>query len=232
MTNEQLYAVTVSLTSRNPLSPNSLTLASVDGRIKITNRPLAPEGLSRAEFLTWYAGLNYDARNSVLSEASDWLNSLSEVRVTDNFPDNSEGDIEVVGGDKVYVNVAQDEEFEDAADALESTGIWKANPDGTLIDDGGNIVSLDDALDSATTDDLIEERFSDEEQWPPMWSTVWRLDYLLSWLTPQDVADFSGVTVYSDANEVRGYFIGVNGAGYDFYEAHWLPLAYLLGRLS
>jgi hypothetical protein len=232
MTNEQCYAVTVSLTSRTPLAPNSVTFASVDGRINVVNRPLAPEGLSREEFLAWYAGLSSEGQHAVKNEASDWLNGLNALNPSVNFMEDDYEQLEVVGGDKVYVNTTQDEEFEDAADALESTGIWKANPDGTLIDDGGNTVSLDDALDSATTDDLIEERFSDADQWPPMWSTVWRLDYLLSWLTPQDVADFANVTVYSDANDVRGYLIGVNGAGYDFYETHWLPLAYLLGRLS
>jgi len=41
------------------------------------------------------------------------------------------------------------------------------------------------------------------------------------------IADWCDVIVYY--TEEIGYYIGFNGAGYDFYDAHWIPLYILRG---
>ena len=61
----------------------------------------------------------------------------------------------------------------------------------------------------------------------PMWGTLWSFgdstdDYWLS--------DFDGLRLMAECgfriyeHEEWGYFFGIDGAGYDFYEAHWVPL--------
>lgn len=61
----------------------------------------------------------------------------------------------------------------------------------------------------------------------PMWGTMWSFDDPLDedWLEDGD-----GIRKMSEAGfrifrqEDLGYVFGIDGAGYDFYEAHWEPL--------
>ena len=59
----------------------------------------------------------------------------------------------------------------------------------------------------------------------PMWGTMWELKNICDeeWLENnlQAVAD-CGFRIYE--SEDYEYLIGIDGAGYDFYEAHWIPL--------
>lgn len=59
----------------------------------------------------------------------------------------------------------------------------------------------------------------------PMWGTMWEFKDICDqkWLENnlQAVAD-CGFRIYE--SEDYGYLIGIDGAGYDFYEAHFLPL--------
>lgn len=61
----------------------------------------------------------------------------------------------------------------------------------------------------------------------PMWGTLWQFgdsadDYWLEELGGIQVMSDCGFRIYE--HEEFGYFFGIDGAGYDFYEAHWLPL--------
>ena len=64
-----------------------------------------------------------------------------------------------------------------------------------------------------------------EQDFLPMWGTMWEFKDICdqTWLEDnlQAVAD-CGFRIYE--SEDYGYLIGIDGAGYDFYEAHWLPL--------
>ena len=59
----------------------------------------------------------------------------------------------------------------------------------------------------------------------PMWGTMWAFEDRcdINWLEDdlQAVAD-CGFRIYE--SEDYEYLIGIDGAGYDFYEAHWIPL--------
>ena len=59
----------------------------------------------------------------------------------------------------------------------------------------------------------------------PMWGTMWEFKNICDeqWLENnlQAVAN-CGFRIYE--SEDYGYLIGIDGAGYDFYEAHWIPL--------
>lgn len=61
----------------------------------------------------------------------------------------------------------------------------------------------------------------------PMWGTMWTFGDMMDdvWLEEdkglQLMAD-CGFRIYHQ--EDFGYIFGIDGAGYDFYEAHWVPL--------
>ena len=83
-------------------------------------------------------------------------------------------------------------------------------------------------LDNGQTIECGTDDFENESAFDlPMWGTMWSFsdssdDY---WLTEdgglQKMAD-CGFTIFE--SEEFGYFFGIDGAGYDFYEAHWIPL--------
>lgn len=59
----------------------------------------------------------------------------------------------------------------------------------------------------------------------PMWGTVWTFGERIDdeWARENaETLSSCGFHVYD--SEDLGVFIGINGAGYDFYEAHWTPL--------
>lgn len=61
----------------------------------------------------------------------------------------------------------------------------------------------------------------------PMWGTLWQFGDSCDdwWLEEGDgirIMSECGFRIYE--HEEFGYFFGIDGAGYDFYEAHWIPL--------
>ncbi|MBO1087132.1 hypothetical protein [Enterococcus mundtii] len=78
------------------------------------------------------------------------------------------------------------------------------------------------------TVDLSDLERSEEKEFLPMWSTLFEMsdpcDY--DWIGNHlyDIAD-CGINIYKyDDGENEMYLLGIDGAGYDFYEHHWLPL--------
>lgn len=61
----------------------------------------------------------------------------------------------------------------------------------------------------------------------PMWSKMWSFcDSCDDWWLEEDdgirIMSECGFRIYE--HEEFGYFFGIDGCGYDFYSAHWLPL--------
>lgn len=61
----------------------------------------------------------------------------------------------------------------------------------------------------------------------PMWGTMWSFgDNIDDWWLEEN----NGIKLMSECgfriykSEEFGYFFGIDGGGYDFYEAHWIPL--------
>ena len=84
-----------------------------------------------------------------------------------------------------------------------------------MLDNGKKISTTSDELESETYDLL------------PMWGTMWSFgdscdDWWLSNGNGIDMMSACGFRIYE--HEEWGYFFGIDGAGYDFYEAHWIPL--------
>lgn len=100
----------------------------------------------------------------------------------------------------------------------------------TEDEDGNEVIKVE--LDNGEIigtyrDDLSRE----DDDGLPMWSTMWAFgsfeqdkcedeDFLIQ------LANI-GFRIYE--SEDYGYVIGIDGAGYDFYEEHWIPLYKLLG---
>lgn len=85
-------------------------------------------------------------------------------------------------------------------------------------------IRLDDGTCVIVGEDDFEVEWAD---FLPMWGTMWSFGERLDddWLEND-----GGIQAMSDCgfrifeHEEWGYFFGIDGAGYDFYEAHWIPL--------
>lgn len=98
----------------------------------------------------------------------------------------------------------------------------------------GEIVSCEEddlykiELDDGTEVTVEKDEFEVErDSWLPMWGWMWQFGdsadvYWLEELDGIKIMSECGFRVYE--HEELGYFFGIDGAGYDFYEDHWIPL--------
>lgn len=108
---------------------------------------------------------------------------------------------------------------------------YDAQIGGEIIELGqgkGNIDPLYKvALDNGEAGIFMRDDFEvdNETGFLPMWGTLWQFGNGLdeSWLENhlQEMSN-CGFRIYE--HDEWGYFFGIDGAGYDFYEAHWIPL--------
>lgn len=83
-------------------------------------------------------------------------------------------------------------------------------------------------LDNCEVIQISEDDMEKEEYGGlPMWGTLWQFGDSADdwWLEEGDgirIMSECGFRIYE--HEEFGYFFGIDGAGYDFYEAHWIPL--------
>lgn len=83
-------------------------------------------------------------------------------------------------------------------------------------------------LDDGNTVEVVEGDFEiDEDAFLPMWGTLWSFGNSCDnyWLDEMDgIRSMSdcGFRIYE--HDEWGYFFGIDGAGYDFYAEHWIPL--------
>ena len=99
--------------------------------------------------------------------------------------------------------------------------------------DYGEITDIEDDIYKIELDngEVIECETSDFEinrdDYLPMWGTMWSFgDSCDDWWLEEDdgIKKMSecGFRIYE--SEEFGYFFGIDGAGYDFYSEHWIPL--------
>ena len=109
-------------------------------------------------------------------------------------------------GERVYCNKYDEYgEIESYDDETEEYVVVLDNDNRVRVDK--NQVELDDPL--------------------PMWSTMWSFgdsadDYWLEELGGIQQMSQCGFRIYESYE--FGYFFGIDGAGYNFYEEHWIPL--------
>ena len=87
-------------------------------------------------------------------------------------------------------------------------------------------------------DDISEFRIPDNsteyDEPLPAWDTMWSFDDIsdIQWLDDiknRKAMAACGFRIYEQ--EDFGYIFGIDGYGYDFYEAHWIPLYEARGLL-
>lgn len=84
-------------------------------------------------------------------------------------------------------------------------------------------VELDDGMKARVKNEDMEVEWDDDL---PMWGTMWSFgESIDNWWLEEDglqlMAD-CGFRIYEQ--EDYQYIFGIDGCGYDFYEAHWIPL--------
>lgn len=83
-------------------------------------------------------------------------------------------------------------------------------------------IKLDNGKEVETSRDDISR---EEDSYFPMWGTMWQFgDSIDDWWLKEHLEEMAecGFRIYE--HDEWGYFFGIDGAGYDFYEAHWIPL--------
>lgn len=91
-------------------------------------------------------------------------------------------------------------------------------------DDEIYLISMDDGPEIEVKRDDFEREV---EGGLPMWGTLWSFgdgcdDYWLSDCDGIRKMSQCGFRIYE--HEEYGYFFGIDGAGYSFYDEHWIPL--------
>ena len=84
------------------------------------------------------------------------------------------------------------------------------------LDSSGMEIEVPDGEFEVQYDDIL-----------PMWGTLWSFgdscdDWWLENENGIEIMSRCGFRIYE--SDDFGYFFGIDGAGYDFYEAHWCPL--------
>lgn len=83
-------------------------------------------------------------------------------------------------------------------------------------------------LDDGNTVEVGEDDFEmEDDTCLPMWGTMWQFgdsadDYWLEEMDGIRIMSECGFRIYE--SDEWGYFFGIDGAGYDFYSEHWIPL--------
>ena len=140
-----------------------------------------------------------------------WVNGFNAIReslIKRAFKNNIDDLYElttVQEGDYVWSNEHQGE--------YEILNIDRENKKATI--------NIDGEKQETELDDLTKEY----EGWLPMWGTLWTFGENLDsdWARENpNIVSACGFRLFED--EDGEVYIGVDGAGYDFYEAHWIPL--------
>ena len=124
-------------------------------------------------------------------------------------------------GDSVYLFDVPTED----KDGNEYEGSDQEGEIDEVLDDGGcYIIELNDGtLVRVDADELEVQRYDSL----PMWGTMWQFgdsadDYWLEEMGGIQIMSDCGFRIYE--SDEWGYFFGIDGCGYDFYEEHWIPL--------
>ena len=153
--------------------------------------------------------MKYD---TIREAASAWVKEFNAFplnmikKLCDAYPDDWREITPMSIGTRVWVWCA---EYQDEGEVIELNGeIVKVQLDN------GKIIETDKANLSREDADFF-----------PIWGTMWQFSYTYDndWLVNHlDEMAACGFRIYE--SEEFGYFFGIDGAGYDFYEEHWIPL--------
>lgn len=99
---------------------------------------------------------------------------------------------------------------------------------GEIVDISEDGETFKITLDNGDNVEVEESDFEvNRDDYFPMWGTMWTFsdncdDYWLEEMGGLQIMADCGFRIYEQ--EDFGYVFGIDGCGYDFYEAHWIPL--------
>lgn len=105
---------------------------------------------------------------------------------------------------------------------LPKSGVRYGQITGYLEEDDVYVIELDDRTEVKLEQDEFEVLNDDGL---PVWGTLWSFsDSCDKWWLGENLQAVAncGFRIYE--SEDYEYLIGIDGAGYDFYESHWIPL--------
>lgn len=87
-----------------------------------------------------------------------------------------------------------------------------------------NVILTKDGVQMVDVDQYDIEEY-DNRPFLPMWSTMWQTSIMLShWIeNNMKLVASLGFQIY-ECDDLDGLILGIDGAGYDFYTKHWIPL--------
>lgn len=158
---------------------------------------------------------------TVSDAAREWVGEMNAIqqgmiqKLMNIDPEDWREVTKPASGDTVYIYDIPDE-----LDTLEHSGEIRSYDEKSglyciELCDGRLVYTSENNFDVERDDSL------------PMWGTMWSFGDSADdwWLEEGDgiaIMSRCGFRIY--VSEEFGYFFGIDGAGYDFYEAHWCPL--------
>ena len=108
----------------------------------------------------------------------------------------------------------------------DSVFVYESSEHGEIVarNDSSYTTSLNNSCTITLTSDDFEVCY---DYSLPIWGTLWAFDDSIdiAWLdTDIGLASMSDCGFRIFHHEDFGYFFGIDGAGYDFYSEHWIPL--------
>ena len=103
--------------------------------------------------------------------------------------------------------------------------VFDKSESGEIITSGKKFrIKLDNGEKVLAKEDDFEIEF---DYILPMWGTMWSFSescdvYWIEELDGKKLMSSCGFRIFE--SDEFGYFFGIDGMGYDFYEAHWIPL--------
>lgn len=151
---------------------------------------------------------------------------MTKKQATERMVNNDLNSIPQVLIERAYFDNDNFESFRNVTPLYEDQEVTYNNNTYTVFnpDFEGNAILTHDGIQMIEVDSYeIEE--VENRPLLPMWATMWQTIGVLShWVeeNTQTIASL-GFQIY-ECDDLDGYILGIDGAGYDFYESHWIPL--------
>ncbi len=128
--------------------------------------------------------------------------------------------------EKAYFNNEDFEGFRNVTPLYEGQQVTYDNEEYTVFnaDFEGNAILTHDGIQMIEVDPYEIEEIENKPLLP-MWGTMWQTTSFLSYWIEENMEKVAslGFQIY-ECDDLDGYILGIDGAGYDFYEDHWIPL--------
>ena len=162
-------------------------------------------------------GMKYDTKSDAVHAWVREMNCFPQGMIEQLIKHDIDSFYEITpisNGDRVWSN-----EYQSMGTVSE---IYRNEDDGFFAEvELDDVINEDDEPIKINTKDLSLEY----DDYLPMWGWMWQFgDSADDWWLEnhlQEMAD-CGFRIYEHSE--WGYFFGIDGAGYNFYEAHWTPL--------